>query len=357
MRALQLTSFGEPECLELREVPTPALGPRDVLIGVAHCGICRHDILSRQGAFPTVELPVTPGHQISGHVMAVGADVAEDFLGRAVTTMLMVGCGRCGSCNEGDGARCAGRRSAFLGDDRDGGYADYVVVPFETVVELPENVDLRIAAVVNCTLATAYHAVVTRGQFRREHTVLVTGASGGVGTHVLKLLAYLGISAIAVTSRAERRERLAECGASEVILASDGEFAKAARQCTSGRGVDGVIEIVGAPTLYESLRASRDGGTVVVLGNVDGSATTLKPALLILRELAIVGTKSATRHELLTVLGLVTEGALDVEIAAEFPLDDGAAAHRLLEEGKLDGRALLTIDGSRVGSEARFNNR
>jgi D-arabinose 1-dehydrogenase-like Zn-dependent alcohol dehydrogenase len=337
LRALQLTGFGAPECLQLREVPTPEPGARDVLVGVAHCGICRHDLLSWQGAFPAVQLPVIPGHQVSGHVVAVGSNVAEDYLGKSVTTILMVGCGRCEPCAAGDGARCVTRRPAFLGDDRDGGYAEYVLVPHEAVVELPEGIDLRTAAVVNCTLATAYHAVVTRGQFRRGQTVLVTGAGGGVGVHTCELLAHLGISAIAVTSRAEHTQRLLECGASEVIVASDGGFANAAKRVTSGRGVDGVVEVVGARTLYESLRAARDGANVVVLGNVDGSATTLKPAILILKELAVVGTKSATRRELLTVLGFLARGALNVDIGAEFSLADGTEAHRSLEGGESTG--------------------
>lgn len=263
-----------------------------------------------------------------------------------MTTMLTVGCGRCANCLAGDPASCTETRAAFLGDDRDGGYAEYVVVPQEAVVELPDGLDLLDAAVVNCTLGTAYHAVITRGRFTAGETVVVTGASGGVGIHAVKLLAHLGVTCLAVTSREDKVDMLRGFGAAEVIVTPDLDFARGVRDLTGGARADGILEIVGARSLNESLRAVRDGGRVVVLGNVDGGTTSLKPALLILRELSILGTRSATKGELSTVLELVSSGQISVEVGGVFPLHEGAQAHTAMEQGQIQGRAVLAVESS-----------
>ncbi|MCU1614390.1 MAG: D-arabinose 1-dehydrogenase, Zn-dependent alcohol dehydrogenase family [Frankiales bacterium] len=340
MDAVRLSAFGSPEVLIPQRVATPGAGSRDVVIRVAYCGICRHDLLSRQGAFPTVRPPITPGHQISGHVVFTGADVPPGLLDRPVTTMLVVGCGECRGCLAGEPANCATGRPAFLGDDRDGGYAEYVAVPHHTVVPLPDGMDLMQAAVVNCTLGTAYHAMV-RGGFAAGETVVVTGASGGVGIHAVKLLAHTGVRVLAVTSREEKVPMLHRVGADDVIVAPDLEFAAGVRERTGGARADGVLDIVGARSLNESLRALRDGGRVVVLGNVDGGATTVKPALLILRELSILGTRSATKAQLSQALELASSGRIVVEVSGVFPLREAARAHAEMDSGRVEGRVVL----------------
>lgn len=345
MDAVRLLAFGAPEVLVPGRVPTPLPGDRDVVIQMAYCGICRHDVLSRQGAFPTVRPPITPGHQISGHVVAKGVDVPAGLLDRPVTTMLVVGCGHCPPCLAGDPASCNTSRPAFLGDDRDGGYAEYVAVPHHAVVPLPEGMDLLQAAVVNCTLGTAYHAMA-RGAFAAGETVVVTGASGGVGIHAVKLLKHFGVRVLAVTSREAKVPMLRDVGAAEVIVAPDLQFAGPVRELTGGARADGVLDIVGSRSLNESLRALRDGGRVVVLGNVDGGSTNVKPALLILRELSILGTRSTTKSELGAVLDLVSSGRIEVEVGGVFPFRDAPQAHTAMEDGGLEGRAVLKMPGS-----------
>ena len=106
MQALQVTRFGGPEVLEPVEVEVPEISSQDLLIEVAFCGICRHDLLTRGGAFPDIALPVIPGHQVSGYVAAVGDDVADFSVGQRVMTTIYTGCGRCESCAAGNQALC-----------------------------------------------------------------------------------------------------------------------------------------------------------------------------------------------------------------------------------------------------------
>lgn len=345
MRAVRLAEFGPPDVLAVEEIPTREPASGEVLVRVAYCGICRHDILSRQGAFPNVIPPVTPGHQISGQVVMVGEGVDHSWLGRSVTTMLTIGCGWCAKCVEGNPAKCLEMRAEFLGDDRDGGCADYIALSQEALVELPEGMRLVDAAVANCTVGTAYHAAVTRGRFEPGETVVVTGATGGVGIHAIKLMSHLGIRCLAVTSSEGKSDLLKSAGADEVIVAPDLSFAARVRELCGGARADAVLDIVGARTLPESMRAVRDGGRVVVLGNVDGAESTIKPALLILREISIIGTGSATKDELAEVLRLVSSGAVPIEIDRVFALEEAAEVHKLMEAGDLRGRAVLKIGG------------
>ena len=346
MRAVRLTEFGPPDVLRVEEVPTREPGPGEVVIRVAFCGICRHDVLSRQGAFPNVVPPVTPGHQISGEVVMVGEQADSSWLGRSVTTMLTIGCGRCARCVEGNPAKCLEMRAQFLGDDRDGGCAEFVSLSQEALVEIPGGMRLVDAAVANCTVGTAYHAAVSRGRFEAGETVVVTGASGGVGIHAIKLLSHLGIRCLAVTSSESKSDLLKSVGADEVIVAPDLSFAGQVRDLCGGGRADAVLDIVGARTLAESMRSVRDGGRVVVLGNVDGEESTIKPALLILREISIIGTGSATKDELAEVLRLVSSGVVSIEIDQVFALEEAAEVHKLMEAGELMGRGVLEIGGA-----------
>lgn len=347
MRALRLPRFGGPELLEKVEVPAPQPAADQVLIEVAYCGVCRHDLLTRAGAFPRIDLPVTLGHQVSGRVAAVGSDVEGLAPGDRVMTMIYTGCGECAECRAGNQARCLRERPRFLGEDVDGGYAEYVAVRQDIVVPVPAGVRLAEAAVITCTLGTAYHALATRGQVADGQTVAITGASGGVGLHAIMVAKVLGARVFAVTSSPNRVELVADAGADEVVVASDRRFARAVKELTDGRGVDAVIDVVGGPTLNESIHAARDGGRVVVTGNVEGGTVELRPAHLILKELALVGTKSCSRPELEEVLDLLCTGRLSVDIDRTFPLEQGAELHRSMEEGTAQGRLVMQVAGER----------
>lgn len=345
MKALRLPRFGGPDVLEMEEVPTPGPGPGEVLIEVAFCGVCRHDLLTRAGAFPSIDLPVTLGHQVSGRVARVGEGVEGFAAGQRVMTMIYTGCGRCPECEAGNQALCSNERPRFLGEDFDGGYAPFVKVCQDVVLPVPDGVGLREAAIVTCTLGTAYHALVTRGGVSAGDAVAITGASGGVGLHAIQLAKHLGARVISVTSSAQKEPILLAAGADEVISIPDLGFAREVKAMTGSRGADVVVEIVGARTLDQSIRATRQGGTIVVLGNVEGAAAEVRPAHLILKELNLLGTKSCTRPELEAVLDLISSGSVTAEVEGQLPLEDGADVHRALEEGRSQGRLVIEVAG------------
>jgi acryloyl-coenzyme A reductase len=345
MHALRLVQFGGPEALKWVEVGVPQIGPTDVLIKVGFCGVCRHDLLTRSGAFPSLALPVTPGHQISGVVARTGADVPGLHEGQRVITLSYVGCGECEQCRVGNQARCQRERPRFLGDELDGGYAEYVAVPADITAPVPDAVSLDQAAVITCTLGTAYHALSSRAGVQPGETLVITGASGGVGIHAIKLAKQLDTHVIGITSSAAKEPMIRAAGADEVVVAPDLKFSRSVKSLTSGRGADAVVELVGGPTLAQSIHAIRDGGRVVVVGNVEGGTAEIQPALFILKEITVMGTKACTRSELEHVLSLVAGGRISVEVEGRVPLREGQQIHRLMESGASQGRLVLEVAG------------
>jgi 2-desacetyl-2-hydroxyethyl bacteriochlorophyllide A dehydrogenase len=345
MNALRILRFGGPEVLERKEVPTPEIAPDELLIRVAFCGVCRHDLLTRAGAFPSITLPVIPGHQVSGHVALVGEEVEGFSLGQRVMTTIYIGCGYCPNCQSGNQALCLNERPRFLGEDIDGGYAEYVKVRHDTVLPVPDALSLQKAAVITCTLGTAYHAIATQANVSSGDTLVITGASGGVGTHAVKLAKHRGARVLAITSNPDKSSLLEKAGADEILVSPDLAFRRQVKSLTGGRGADVVIEIVGASTLNESIHAVRNGGKVVLLGNVEGKPTEIRPAHFILKEISLIGTKSCTLPELDEVLSLIASGQIEVDVEGCVPLERGAEVHSRMEDGQAQGRLVIEVSG------------
>jgi len=345
MDALVMKRFGGPEVLEHCRVAVPVVNADEVLVKVAYCGVCRHDLLTRAGAFPKIDLPVILGHQVSGHVIAVGDDVHGLAPGARVMSMIYTGCGGCQACEHGNQALCLDERPRFLGEDVNGGYAEYVKVRADTIVAVPDSVSLKAAAVVICTLGTAYHALVTRADIKAGETVVLTGASGGVGIHALRLAKYLGARVVAVTSSPSKRDGLIAAGADDVVVAPDLDFARDIKRLTGGRGADAVVEIVGARTLDASIHALRNGGRLVMLGNVEGQPAQIRPAHFILKEISLIGTKSCTAREVEGALELIANDRLQIDVGDAIPLMHGGDVHRRMEANEAAGRLVIEVAG------------
>lgn len=342
MRAVVLPRFGGPDVLALEQRKRPRASGADVVVEVGACGVCRHDLLTRQGAFPDIGLPVVLGHAIAGRVAEVGPEADRLSVGDRVVSTVFVGCGACENCLAGRQTLCV-RRPIFIGEDVDGGYAEYVAAPEWGWLPLRANISDAEATGLTCMVGTAYHAVVTRGGAVADERVLVTGASGGVGQHVLEVLRALDCHVIAVTTRSSKQAMLEALGADHVIVSTDGRYARAAKEATAGTGVDLVVDIVGGSGLNESVHSVRPGGRVVLVGNVEGGEATIKPAYLILKEVSLIGTKAVTTAEMDEVMSMVADRRLAVHVEEIVPLERAADVHRALEAGTAHGRTVLAV--------------
>lgn len=339
MRAVLLPAFGGPGVFSREEVTRPAPGPDQMLVKVAACGVCGHDLLSRAGHFPHTKLPAVMGHEIAGTVVETGSLVTRFKESDRVAVIQRIPCGRCALCRSGRENVCMSG-PGFYGEGISGGYGDFVIASERNAVPVPAAMPLEIAAVLSCAIGTGFHAL-RRAKVDLGDTVVITGASGGVGIHTIKLARLMGLRTIAVSSSSGKASRLREAGANEVIVSADFAFHKDVRALTGGEGADAVIEIAGTPTFTSSVRSLKAGGRIVLVGNMEPGSVALNPAMSILKELDIIGSGHATLADLGKVMDLVARGMIVPEIAASFPLEEAAQAHRLMEDRKVSGRVVL----------------
>lgn len=340
MKASVLTKFGAPEVLQFLQVDTPTWRANQMLVRVAACGVCGHDLLNREGHFPDTHTPCVMGHEIAGVVHEVGALVDNFAPGDRVALTQRISCGTCPACRAGRDNLCRSG-PGFYGEQISGGYGEFVIASPRNAVLLPANIDLDVGAILSCAVGTGYHAL-NRARLLPGDTVVVTAASGGVGLHTVELAKILGLRVIATSSSEHKVDMLREAGADDVICAPDGQFHKAVRDLTGGTGADAVIEIAGGPTFGASIRSLVAGGRLVLVGNVKPGNVQLNPALPILKEIEIVGSAHALVSDLRRIVDLVARGVVRPRISERLPVRDAARAHTLLAAGGATGRVVLT---------------
>ncbi|MBI2862006.1 MAG: alcohol dehydrogenase catalytic domain-containing protein [Chloroflexi bacterium] len=342
MKAIVLREFGPPGNLKLEEVEKPRPGQDEVLVKVAACGVCGHDLINRTGMFPRTKPPVILGHEIAGVVEAVGSAVKDLAPGDRVATMQRSACGMCQYCVSGEEGICE-VSSGFFGETIPGGYAEYMVAAPRSVVKLPQEIPFEQGAILACAVGTTYHAVKRRVKVQVGENVLITGAAGGLGGHFIQVVKLSGGRVIAVTDRESDREILQSRGADEIIVSPKLDFARPVREVTNGRGVDVAIEILGSVTFSSTLRSLALAGRLLWVGNVMAEQVTFPPALLILRGLTFYGTAACSRQDLVEVIELVRQGRLKPVVARTLPLADAPMAHQLMIDRAVSGRVVLTI--------------
>jgi acryloyl-coenzyme A reductase len=347
MRALVLRDAASVEALRSETIPAPLPGPRQVVIRVAFCGVCSHDVavctgLLRHG----IKLPCVPGHEVAGTVSATGALVDEISVGdRVATTQREHVCGHCRYCRSGREPLCA--EQVFLGDTRsNGGYAEYVAVDADNVVSVPDEVALDAAAIASCAIGTMLHAVRAVGRVAPGDRVLVTGAGGGLGVHGVQLAKRAGGWVIAQTTSAAKAGALREYGAHAVVVtARDGDFSGDVKAMTDGEGVDCVLDTVGTPVFTPTRRSLARGGRWVMIGQLNGAFVPFNPAQLFLRGISMLSATSATREELRLCLDMLRPGGIRAVLGRCFPLAQAAEALALVRSGAATGRVVLSVEG------------
>ncbi len=263
-------------------------------------------------------------------------------VGDRAATLQRLSCGACPS-SVGRGSLCK-HDNRFFGEELAGGYATHMVAPIAGIGHVPAGMPWEVAATVCCTAGTAVHVVRTRGRVQRGETVLVTGASGGVGLQTVQLARLDGAHVIAVTSSEEKVAALRDAGAHDVVVSPDLDFSRDVRKLTGCEGVQVAIEIVGSATFAQTLKSMTPGGRVVVVGNLESGTIDLNPGLVIVKELEIIGAYATTQAELETALSLTHQGLLTPFVTEVLPLREAASAHVRLENRKVAGRLVLSPD-------------
>lgn len=303
MKALRLVAADAP--LEEVELPDPVPGLGEAVVRVVASGICRSDVHYRRGDPKLPPLPRTLGHEVAGVVADFGAAVDTGIaVGDRVGLHYLVSCGVCAPCIRGREQFCV--RGEMLGNTRDGGYAEYVTVPAQNLVAVPDDVDLRHAAVAMCSSATVFHAL-TKARLQPGDRVAVIGM-GGLGSSAVQLAQAMGAGVVyAVDTDPAKIAMATAMGAVGV----DARRVDVAEVLTGAGGVDVALELVGLP---ETTRSAVGGlapfGRAAIVG-LAGVATPIDAYRdLILKEAEIVGVSDHLRHELPVVLDLVSRRRL-----------------------------------------------
>ena len=313
MKAARMVAFREP--LVIDQVADPSPGPEDAVIRVEASGICRSDWHGWMGDWTWLglspELPITPGHEFGGEIVALGRDVKGFHIGDKVTVPFHYACGHCEHCHAGVPNRCD--NVGIYGFSWDGSFAEYVVVRNANLnlIRLPEGVDALTAAAVGCRYMTGYHGVM-RGGVRPGQWVAVHGA-GGVGLSAIQTAYAMGARVIAVDVDDDKLAKARAEGACEVVNARTQPVVEAIREITKG-GAHVSIDALGIrDTVLNSVLSLRKGGRHVQIGlttSEEGGFVPLPMDLITSCEIEVVGSLGIPHPDYAGLLALVAEGRL-----------------------------------------------
>jgi alcohol dehydrogenase, propanol-preferring len=329
MRAAVFHGSGRPLSIEDIAMPAPAAG--EILVKVAGCGVCHTDLHYLDHGTPTFKAPpLVLGHEIAGTVASADPTgrLAE---GDPVLLPAVLSCGSCTACRSGRENIC--ERSVMLGNNVDGGYAEYIAVPAKDVFPLPPEIPLVDAAIIADALTTPFHAVVNRGRVLPGDRVVVIGC-GGVGLNVVQIAASLGARVVAVDTAEQKRDWARRLGAESALDPAEGRVDRAVRELTSG-GADVVFEVVGKPQTQElAVSCVRTGGRIVLVG-YSPDAMQLNSGRVMFRELDVVGSLGCRPVDYPRVIELVRQGRIRMSdlVTQRFVLEDIGQAFDALRGG------------------------
>jgi len=342
MKAVVYTAHGGPEVVRVQEMPSPAVGPADVLVRVRAVALNHLDIWIRNG-LPrlTVAFPHIPGADVAGVVEEVGSAVTAVRPGQEVVIAPGISCGVCSYCVSGEDNLC--RSYSILGEHRHGGFAEFVSVPEANVLPKPLHLTFEEVAAIPLVFLTAWNMLVTNGRIRFGDEVLIWGAGSGVGSAGIQIAKLFNARVIAVAGAPWKLEKAKSLGADEGIDYREQDVPEEIKRLTGRRGMDIVFDHVGAATWQTSLKVLGRGGRLVTCGATSGSEATTDIRYIYSRKLSIHGTWMGTKRELYEVMRLVEAKKLRPVVHQVFPLERAAEAQTMMERSEHFGKVVLQL--------------
>jgi 2-desacetyl-2-hydroxyethyl bacteriochlorophyllide A dehydrogenase len=340
LNAIQLVAHGAPGQFKLVQIPDLQPAPDELVVQVHACGLNRLDLWLEEGNLPvSLKLPRTPGSEIAGQIIALGAEVKGWRAGQRVAVQSNLFCGTCEYCLAGEESLCL--NGQLLGVQRDGGFAEQVVVPARSIVRLPDNVDYETAAALTLAGSTAMHMLTDRTQVRSGDWVLVIGGASGVGSAAIQIARQLGASVIATASTEAKRSLALQLGSQHVVDSTNEAWSAEVRKLTGKRGVDLVVEHVGGKVIEQCLSCLARGGTIVTCGATAGREAALNLWPFFVKQHRLIGSYGRNQSDLITTLEWAATGRLQPVIDRVFPLSETPAAFARLRERAVLGKVLV----------------
>lgn len=338
MKAIRFHQHGGPEVLKYEDVPDPVLRKDQVLVRVKAVALNHLDLFVRQGV-PGVTLPHIPGSDIAGDVVEVGEYVTDVKSGMRVLLAPMSFCGVCEKCVSGQQNFCP--HFSVLGYRVPGGDSELFAAPRVNVLPIPDELTYDEAAAVPLVFLTAWHMLVGRAKIQPAQTVLVLGASSGVGSAAIQIAKLWNCHVIATAGSESKLDAARELGADFVIDHYRQKISEEVKKITAKQGADVVFEHVGQATWPESVRSLKPGGTLVTCGATTGPEGSIDLRVLFTRQLNLLGSFMGNMGEFHEVMKHVFAGRLKPVVDKSFPLREAAAAHEYLAKSSMFGKVIL----------------
>lgn len=325
MKAIVINDFGGLEVLNYEDIEKPNIKPNEVLIAVEATSVNFADILTREGKYHAAgKPPLIPGIDVAGVIASVGSNVKNIRVGQKVV--------------------------AF---PKTGSYAEYCVADQHLVYAIPDSVNFEQAAASPTVVFTSYNLLANVARLASGESVLIHGASGGIGTTAIQIAKILGAGrVIGTVSKREKAEIALDSGADEVIINEEEDFIEKVNELSGGKGVDIILDSISGSVTERGLACLAPFGRLVVFGNSSGEKAEFNNLDLHSSCRSVlgfsIGTAKKLKPQILNdtaekVFEYMSEGLLTIPISATFKLQDAAEAHRLIESRKNTGKILLTV--------------
>jgi len=336
VKAIVFDEHGDIDVLRFRDIAEPPLEPHQVRVAVRACSLNYHDVFTRKG-MPGIKVPLPgiPGCDAAGLVAELGSDVDGWSTGDRVLVDPVFW-------------DLANGKMWMIGDTWWGAYAEYVVVDASQLIALDDEISFEDASCLPVAYGTAHRMMITRGEVAEGDSVLILGASGGVGTSALMLAKQRGAHVVAAAGSDQKCQQLLDIGADETINYNEVDFQRYCRENTgslfSGGGYDIVVNFTGGDTWAKSLKCVKLGGRVLTCGATAGFDPPTDLRFIWTAEMDIRGSNGWKTADLTALLDMVKTGELVPAIDSVVPLEEGIEAHRAIEERRFFGKIVITGD-------------
>ncbi len=340
MKALCFHEHGDLEVLRYEEVAEPVAGMGEVIVEVKACALNHLDIWVRRG-WPglSLEMPHWGGSDIAGVVAGVGENVGGIEAGERV--VIDQGINPVEDEFTQRGEHSMSPRYMIIGEHIRGGFARYVKAPAKNLVKIPKDIDFATACAPLLTTLTAWRMLLGRGKLRAGETVLIVGAGGGVNSASIQIAKLAGAVVYVVASSATKAQKALELGADFAIDRSLVNWGKELHRLTERRGVDLVVDNVGAATLQTSMAAAARGGRIVIVGNTSGAVSEIDIRMIFGKQISLIGSTMGTPKDFRDVTRMLWSGKIKTVIEEIMPLSEGRRGFEMMERGELFGKVVF----------------
>jgi NADPH:quinone reductase-like Zn-dependent oxidoreductase len=340
MKALCFFEHGELDVMQCADVPDPAPGPGEALLQVKACALNHLDVWVRRG-WPglKLEMPHWGSADVAGVIAGLGEGVTGWQVGQRVVADPGISTIEDEFTRRGEDSLSPGY--CILGEQVRGAAAEYITVPARNLLAMPDGLDYPEAAAPLLVSLTAWRMLIHRAGLRAGESVLVVGAGGGVNSMAVQIARLAGATVYAVTSNAEKAEKARQLGADVALDRSQVDWGREIYKLTGKRGVDVVVDNVGAATIRTSMRAVVRGGRIAIVGNTSGPQAEIDVRFIHGKQISLIGSTMGSHQDFLNVTALLWAGRLRPVIDRVMPLSEGREAFAAMERGELFGKIVL----------------